>query len=172
MAQLSIAPMTETDWPAVADIYQQGIDTGSATFAAHPPASWQEWQAGKWNHCSLAARLDGVVVGWAALSPTSSRAVYAGVAEVSLYIAASARGQGVGSALMEALIALSEANGIWTLQAGILPENSASLRLHQKHGFRLVGVREKLGKMEFGAYAGQWRDVMLLERRSTVAGMD
>lgn len=116
-------------------------------------------------------REDGVVVGWAALSRVSSRAVYAGVAEVSVYVAASARRRGVGSALLDELIRCSEANGIWTLQAGIFPENVASLRMHYKHGFRQVGIRKRLGKMETGPYRGRWRDVVLLERRSGVVGV-
>jgi phosphinothricin acetyltransferase len=168
-----ISQMTEADWPEVAAIYREGIDTGNATLAANPPASWADWQRGKINACSLAARNRGApssVLGWAALSPYSSRPCYAGVAEVSLYVAAAARGQGIGSALMQALIEVSEQNGIWTLQAGIFPENPASLSLHQKHGFRVVGLRIKIGRMESGPRAGEWRDVILLERRSAVAG--
>ena len=158
------------DWPEVREIYQQGIATGSATFAPAPPESWEAWSQGKVNGCSLVARAEGQVVGWAALSPVSARQVYAGVAEVSLYVAAAWRGKGVGSLLMAELIRISEANGLWTLQAGILPENQASLALHLKHGFRLVGRREKMGRMAFGAYQGQWRDVLLLERRSKTIG--
>lgn len=165
-----VSGMTKADWPDVARIYQEGIDTGNATFALHPPASWAEWRKGKIEGCSLVAREGNQVVGWAALTPYSGRAVYAGVAEVSVYVGAAARGQGVGSALLEALIAASESVGIWTLQAGVFPENEASLRLHYQHGFRLVGVREKLGQMERGTLAGLWRDVLLLERRSRVIG--
>jgi L-amino acid N-acyltransferase YncA len=165
-----IDAMLPGDWPAVREIYQQGIGTGSATFAPAPPASWEEWQRARLNACSLVARANAQVVGWAALSPVSSRKVYAGVAEVSLYVAEGWRGKGVGSLILAELIRVSEANGIWTLQAGILPENQASANLHLKHGFRLVGRREKLGKMEFGPFAGQWRDVLLLERRSKTIG--
>jgi phosphinothricin acetyltransferase len=160
--------MTAADWPEVSRIYQEGIDTGNATFAAAPPASWDAWCEGRIISCSLVARDDNVVVGWAALGSTSSRAVYAGVAEVSVYVSSAARRKGVGAILLQELIRSSEANGIWTLQAGIFPENQASLRLHFKHGFRVVGVREKLGRMEFGEWTGKWRDVMLLERRSNV----
>lgn len=162
--------MTAVDWPAVAAIYQEGIATSQATFAPAPPPGWDEWRKGKINACSLVARDGDAVAGWAALSPTSARAVYAGVAEVSIYVAAAWRGQGVGSCLLTALIAASEAHGIWTLQAGIFPENTASLALHLKYGFRVVGRRERLGKMTVGPLAGQWRDVLLLERRSRVVG--
>jgi len=163
--------MTQEDWPAVAEIYERGIRTGSATFEAHPPPSWQAWCAGKISDCSLVARLDQRIVGWAALSPFSKRPVYAGVAEVSLYVDTDRLGQGIGSALMKTLIERSETHGIWTLQAKILAENQASQRFHQKFGFRRVGIREKLGKMEYGPYEGQWRDVVLMERRSRVVGV-
>jgi L-amino acid N-acyltransferase YncA len=167
---ISVAAMTASDWLHVFRIYQEGIDTGNATFATQPPFSWDEWCKGKINTCSLVAHNDDEVIGWAALSPTSSRAIYAGVAEVSVYVSSTARSMGVGSLLLEELIRTSEANGIWTLQAGIFPENDASLRLHFKHGFREVGLREKLGQMEFGEFTGKWRDVILLERRSKVVG--
>jgi L-amino acid N-acyltransferase YncA len=166
-----VAAMTSSDWPQVARIYQEGIDTGNATFAARPPATWEAWCESKINSCSLVAHGDDEVVGWAALSPVSSRTVYAGVAEVSVYVSSAARGKGVGSLLLQELIRTSEANGIWTLQAGIFPENKPSLLLHFKHGFRVVGIREKLGRMELGEYAGRWRDVMLVERRSAVTGI-
>ena len=168
-----VSPMTASHWAGVSRIYQEGIDTGQATFALAPPASWDEWCRGKINSCSLVARDEDnhEIVGWAALSPVSSRAVYAGVAEVSIYVGTPARGQGVGSVLLQELIHLSEMNGIWTLQAGIFPENQASLQLHLKHGFRVVGLREKLGRMECGEFKGQWRDVMLLERRSQIVGI-
>jgi L-amino acid N-acyltransferase YncA len=168
---IHISTMTEGDWPAVAAIYERGIHTGSATFEAHPPASWQEWRAGKLNACSLVARLDRRIVGWAALSPVSKRPVYAGVAEVSVYVDTDLLGQGIGKALLRALIERAEAHGIWTLQAKILPENQVSLHLHCRCGFRRVGTREKLGKMEYGPYQGQWRDVVLMERRSKVVGV-
>ncbi len=167
---IQIAPMLAADWPAVAEIYWEGIATGHATFATAPPNSWEAWCAGKINACSLVARDGDQVVGWVALSPTSTRAVYAGVAEHSIYVAAAQRGRGIGDLLLAALITRSEECGIWTLQSGIFPENVASLRLHAKHGFREVGVRQRIGLMQHGPCAGQWRDVVLLERRSPVVG--
>ena len=168
---IQIIPMTAADWSAVAAIYRQGIDTGTATFAACPPATWQEWSQGKAAECRLVARQEEAVLGWAALSPISSRPVYRGVAEVSIYVAAAAHGRGVGKTLLQTLIQCSEAQGFWTLQAGIFPENSASLELHLKLGFRLLGIREKIGYMSYGPNAGQWRDVAFLERRSRVTGI-
>lgn len=166
-----IANLTEADWPAVAEIYREGIATGHATFAAAPPESFVDFSEGKLAVCGIVARKGADVVGWAALSQVSDRCCYAGVAEVSVYVGAAARGQGVGDALLRDLIARSEAAGVWTLQAGIFPENTASLRLHARHGFREVGRRLRLGKMTHGPLAGQWRDVLLLERRSAVAGV-
>jgi L-amino acid N-acyltransferase YncA len=166
-ASISILPMTDQDWPAVRAIYEEGIATGNATFAPAAPA-WAEWDAGHRPSCRFVARIavkDGrdlsAVVGWAALAPVSSRAVYAGVAEVSVYVAQRARGQHVGSALLQALIESSEAEGIWTLQAGIFPENTASIELHKRRGFVIVGTRKRIGQMH-----GRWRDVVLMERRS------
>ncbi len=171
-----ILPMLPTDYPAVARIYQQGIESGHATFELKPPVNWEAWSKTKFAGCNLAAvqteainlhsDLGRSVIGWAAISPFSSRRVYAGVGEVSIYIAKEARGQGVGSQLLQAPIEVATRAGFWTLQAGIFPENEASVRLHCKHGFRIVGVREKLGRMELGPLAGQWRDVLLLERRN------
>jgi L-amino acid N-acyltransferase YncA len=160
-----IAPMTEQDWPAVHEIYLQGIATGNATFEQSAP-EWKEWDERHLPSCRLVSRLEGRIVGWAALSPVSSRCVYGGVAEVSIYIAEDARGRGVGRQLLSALVDASEQNGIWTLQAGIFPENQASIRLHQQVGFRIVGRRERLGCMN-----GQWRDIVLMERRSAVVGV-
>jgi len=163
--------MTEADWPAVAAIYREGIGTGHATFASAPPDSHAEWSRGKITGCSLVAHdTPGGIVGWACLTPVSDRCVYAGVAEVSVYIAAAARGRGVGDALMADLIERSEVAGIWMLQAGIFPENQSSIALHLRHGFRQVGRRERIGKMTHGPLAGQWRDTLLLERRSMVVG--
>jgi phosphinothricin acetyltransferase len=164
--------MSESDWPAVRAIYRQGIDTGHATFETHPPKTWEAWYKSRIASCCLVARAGEAALGWAALTPVSSRCVYAGVAEVSIYIAGTARGCGVGSLLLGELIRCSETNGLWMLQAGIFPENDASIHLHKKHGFRQVGLRERLGKMSFGPCQGQWRDVMLLERRSQVVGID
>lgn len=154
------------DWPQVRAIYLEGIATGQATFEQHAP-EWEAWDRKHLPACRLVAS-DGAgrVVGWAALTPYSVRAVYAGVAEVSVYIAAAARGQGVGRRLLAALVEASEAVGIWTLQAGIFPENIASVRLHESCGFRLVGRRQRIGQLH-----GVWRDVLLLERRSLTVGI-
>lgn len=152
--------MQPEDWPAVRAIYLQGIATGNATFETTAP-DWETWNAGHLPHSRLVARDADAILGWAALSPYSRRQVYAGVAEVSLYVAENARGQGIGAALLAALVAESEANGIWTLQAGIFPENLASIALHTRFGFRIAGTRERIGCMN-----GQWRDVVLLERRA------
>ena len=168
---LQFCPLQPEDWPAVSAIYQQGIDTGNATFAEKAPSTWEEWIHGKLERCRLVARLDGKTVAWAVLTPVSTRAVYRGVAELSIYVADEARGRGVGAALLEALIHDSEEQDIWMLEALVFPENSASMQLHLKHGFKLLGVRQRLGYMTFGPYAGHWRDVALLERRSQVAGM-
>jgi L-amino acid N-acyltransferase YncA len=154
--------MRAEDWPAVRAIYLEGIATENATFEQTAP-EWEKWDAGHLRAARIVARSGKEVVGWAALSAVSSRCVYAGVAEVSVYVAASARGRGVGQKLMARLIADSEAEGIWTLQAGIFPENVASIALHQRAGFRVVGKRERLGQMN-----GRWRDVVLMERRSAV----
>ena len=156
--------LTAADWDRVREIYLEGIATGNATFATDAP-SWEKWDSSHRPDCRLVAREDGEVLGWAALSPVSSRCVYAGVAEVSVYVSAIARGRGVGRLLLSALVENSERAGVWTLQAGIFPENVASIELHRKLGFRLVGVREKVGCMN-----GRWRDVALMERRSAVVG--
>jgi L-amino acid N-acyltransferase YncA len=164
MMNLTIEPMVAEDWPAVRAIYAQGIATGLATFETEAP-DWAAWNAAHLPDCRLVARTESGVVGWAALTPVSGRCVYAGVAEVSVYVAEGARRQGIGVALLAALVKASEAAGIWTLQAGIFPENKASLALHAACGFRQVGTRERLGQL-----AGAWRDVVLLERRSPVVG--
>ncbi|MGC2111424.1 MAG: N-acetyltransferase family protein [Candidatus Korobacteraceae bacterium] len=161
-----IEPMTSADWPAVRTIYEQGIATGNATFETAVPA-WEKWDAAHRKSCRLVARKDGEIVGWAAVSAVSSRCVYAGVAEVSVYVAAAARGQKIGSQLLRALVEASEREGIWTLQAGIFAENVASLKAHEQQGFRTVGIRERLGCLH-----GQWRDVVLMERRSAVVGAE
>ena len=162
--QLSIEPMTERDWPSVAAIYQQGIATGNATFETAVP-SWSAWDASHLATCRLVARSGSNVLGFGALSRVSARAVYSGVAEVSVYVEAECRGQGIGSRLLAALIEASEANGIWTLQAGIFPENRSSIHIHERAGFRVVGTRERLGCMK-----DRWRDVVLMERRSRLVG--
>lgn len=163
---INILAMQASNWMDVSRIYQEGINTGNATFESNPPITWQDWCKGKLNEYSLVACDRDEIIGWAALSPYSRREVYAGVAQVSIYVCAKIRGKGVGSILLQELIRISEAGGIWTLQAGIFPENKASLHLHLKYGFREVGIQKKLAKMQFGEYTGQWRDVILLERRS------
>jgi L-amino acid N-acyltransferase YncA len=151
--------MRTGDWDSVRAIYIQGIATGNATFEQAAP-EWETWDAAHLPFCRLGARADGEVLGWAALSPYSRRPVYAGVAEVSVYVAEAARGRGIGRALLSALVTESGQRGIWTLQAGIFPENVASIRLHERLGFRVVGTRERIGCMD-----GRWRDVVLMERR-------
>jgi L-amino acid N-acyltransferase YncA len=168
---VTIAAMLASDWADVARIYEEGIATGHATFTDAPPRDWAEWNAHHISECSVVARTSAGVVGWACLSPVSSRCVYRGVAEISTYVSSHTRGQGVGGKLVSALIELSERNDIWSLQAGIFPENTRSLRLHLACGFREVGRREKMGRMNFGPMAGIWRDVVLLERRSQVTGV-
>jgi phosphinothricin acetyltransferase len=158
--------MAPTDWDAVRAIYFEGIATGNATFETEAP-TWEVWDRARLHSCRLVARSPaGPIVGWAALSPVSSRPAYAGVAEVSLYVTASARGQGVGKALFQALIAASEAAGVWTLQGAVFPENAASLALVKACGFREVGRRERIGQRD-----GVWRDTILVERRSRVVGV-
>ena len=174
-----IIPMTADLWPAVREIYREGIATENATFETQLP-DWEKWDSSHRKDCRLVAlepveedaaepRISAknrAVLGWAALSSVSSRRVYAGVAEVSVYVAAVSRGRGVGKALLQALVRESELNGIWTLQAGIFPENVASVALHESCGFRRVGIRRRIGKL-----GGTWRDVLLLERRSSSIGV-
>jgi L-amino acid N-acyltransferase YncA len=163
---MRIDSMTPTDWPAVRDIYEAGIATGEATFQTEAPP-WNTWDAAHLETCRLVARDEhDVVIGWAALGRVSQRPVYSGVAEVSVYVAESARGQGVGLQLLTALIAASERDGRWMLQASIFPENEASVRLHQRCGFRIVGRRERIA-----CQYGRWRDTLLMERRSTTTGI-
>lgn len=163
--------MTGSHWPAVEEIYAHGIATGHATFASEPP-SWREFDAAHLAaHRHVAVDADGVVLGWAAVAPVSGRCVYAGVVEASVYVHPAAAGQGVGKVLLHALIASAEDAGIWTVQAGVFPENHASLALHRSVGFRDVGTLRGLGLMTHGPCAGQWRDVVLLERRSTRIGV-
>lgn len=156
-----IREMTAADWPAVKRIYEEGIATGFATFETEAP-SYEEWDATHLAVCRFVYVNDrGEVLGWIVLSPVSDRCVYGGVAEETVYVSENARGQGVASALFEALIPASEAEGFWTLQAGMFPENEASIKVHEKTGFRAIGRREKIGQMN-----GVWRDTLLLERRS------
>jgi L-amino acid N-acyltransferase YncA len=159
---VALRVLTEDDWSAVADIYWDGMRDGLATFETEVP-SWVEWDAAHASDHRLVAELFGEVVGWAALSPASTRRCYHGVAENSVYVAREARGAGVGVALLEALIAGAEAAGIWTIQTSIFPENRASLALHERCGFRVVGTRMRVAKRD-----GIWRDTVFLERRSEV----
>jgi L-amino acid N-acyltransferase YncA len=152
------------DWEAVRSIYQDGIATGNATVETHAP-DWESWNSNHRPDCRLVARDGDEVVGWAALSPVSTRSAYAGVAEVSVYVSESSRGSGVGKLLLSYLVSTSEAAGIWTLQAMIFVENEASIALHSSSGFRSVGIRERIGSLN-----GQWRDTLLMERRSNVVG--
>jgi L-amino acid N-acyltransferase YncA len=156
--------MTAEDWPRLREIYLEGIATANATFETEAP-DWQHWDMCHVPSCRLIATLDERTAGWAALSPVSPRLVYAGVAEVSVYVSAATRGRGLGKALLTALIRESEQHGFWTLQAGIFPENVGSIALHRACGFRQVGVRERLGRL-----GNHWRDVVLLERRSKIVG--
>ncbi len=161
---LEISPMQSKDWPDVQRIYREGIETGNATFETQVP-EWDVWDGKTRPQPRLVARLDNQVVGWAALSSVSARAVYAGVCEVSVYVAAATRGQGVGKKLLQALVQASEELGIWTLQASIFPENQASIAIHEQCGFRVLGRREKIAQ-----HRGRWRDTVLMERRSQVVG--
>jgi L-amino acid N-acyltransferase YncA len=161
-----IRSLVPKDWGDVRSIYLAGIATGHATFETEPP-TWRKWNKAHLPAPRLVAVADKTIVGWAALSPVSARAVYAGVAEVSVYVAAEMRGRGVGLLLLRSLTQQSEKNGVWTLQAGIFPENSASISLHESCGFREVGRRERIAKMD-----GVWRDTLLFERRSALAGTD
>jgi L-amino acid N-acyltransferase YncA len=164
MRDVVVSPLLPEHWIAVARIYAEGIATGNATFETEVP-EWEAWDAAHLAGHRLVALENGEVLGWTALSPVSERCVYAGVAEESVYVAAKARGRGIGKALLEALIRGSEQSGIWTIQTGIFSENDTSLRLHERVGFRVVGVRERLGQHD-----GVWRDVVFLERRSAAVG--
>ncbi len=161
-----IGSLSLDDWPQVRAIYVEGLRTGLATFETNAP-SWEHWNASHHTFCRLVARDGETVKGWAALSPVSSRAVYKGVAEVSVYVGERHRGEGVGRALLEALVRDSELNGIWMLQAGIFAENAASIALHSGCGFRNVGTRERISCLN-----GRWRDTVLMERRSKTVGAD
>lgn len=156
--------MLPSDWPEVARIYREGIDTGDATFETSVPG-WEAWDSARLAECRLVCELDGRVAAWAALSAVSTRPVYRGVAEHSIYVSGDARGRCVGSDLLEALVEASEAAGFWTLQTAIFPDNQASIALHTRFGFRVVGRRERLG-----LHHGRWRDVLLMERRSARVG--
>lgn len=159
------SPLLPEHWQAVRSIYEEGIKTGNATFEKQSP-EWEAWNASHLSHSRIVAITDGEIAGWAALTAVSGRCVYAGVGEVSVYVAEKFRGQKIGNALLQELIKQSEQNNIWTLQAGIFPENRGSIKIHAANGFRMIGVREKIGQMN-----GVWRDTVLMERRSSIVGI-
>ena len=161
---MEVVELRAEHWPDVARIYAEGIATGNATFESNVP-DWERWHAGHLAEHRFVALVDGRVAGWVAVSHVSDRCAYDGVVENSIYVAAEARGNGVGRALLERLIESTERAGLWTIQTGIFPENEASIRLHERVGFETVGVRKRLGK-----HNGVWRDVVLLERRSDKVG--
>jgi L-amino acid N-acyltransferase YncA len=163
---IQIRPLTVEDWESVRSIYLAGIATSMATFETSAP-NWEQWHNSHLPAPRFVAIADEAVVGWASLSPVSTRSVYAGVAEVSVYVAPEQQGRGIGRALLQTLVEQSEQNGIWTLQASIFPENALSISLHKACGFREVGIRQRIGKLK-----GVWRNTLLLERRSQVAGSD
>jgi phosphinothricin acetyltransferase len=163
---VEIKSMAAGDWESVRAIYKEGIDSAQATFETEPP-SREDWEASHHPFARLVARAGGRVIGWAALAPVSRRPCYGGVAEVSVYVSAGFRGQGIGRQLLEELVRQSEHAGIWTLQGATFPENTASLRLQRACGFRVVGRREAIGRRD-----GVWRDTVITERRSTFTGTD
>ena len=163
---MNIRSMLNTDWPSVKKIYEEGLATGNASFQTTAP-DWNEWNESHVNSCRLVALENKAILGWAALTAVSGRCVYAGVGEVSVYIAQQSRGIGIGKILLQSLIDESEKNNFWTLQSGIFPENKPSIRIHEELGFRLIGSRQKIGKMN-----GVWRDTLLFERRSPKIGID
>ncbi|PIB29314.1 phosphinothricin acetyltransferase [Maribacter sp. 4U21] len=162
-----IKPMDQGHWDVVSEIYKEGIDTGIATFETQVP-TYKDWDKAHLKSCRIVALDKTTVIGWAALSPVSGRCVYGGVGEVSVYISRTSRGTGVGKLLMKHLIYESEKEGLWTLQSGIFPENKASIKLHEKVGFRYIGKRERVGRTS----QGTWKDNLLFERRSKLVGID
>ncbi len=166
MENIQIRNMQTTDWEAVKNIYESGIATGVATFEISAP-SWEKWNNGHLIFARLVVTINSNIIGWAALSPVSNRCVYGGVAEVSIYLSDDHRGQGIGKKLLQRLIDESESNGIWTLQAGIFTDNIPSVKLHENVGFRIIGRREKIGKLK-----DHWKDNYILERRSKIVGID
>ena len=161
----TLSPLLPEHWPAVKTIYEEGIKTGNATFEKQS-VGWETWTSSHLAHSRIVAKVDNEIAGWAVLTVVSGRCVYAGVGEVSVYVAEKFRGQKIGNALLQELIKQSEQNNIWTLQAGIFPENKGSIKIHETNGFRNVGYREKIGQMN-----GIWRDTILMERRSSVVGI-
>ncbi|MGN6502385.1 MAG: GNAT family N-acetyltransferase [Pseudolysinimonas sp.] len=169
MLPVTIRALDAADWPQVERIYREGIAAGNATFESEPP-SWEAFDAGKVRDPRLVAVDGDEVVGWAAASPVSSRPVYRGVIEHSVYVAGAAQGRGVGGRLLAAFLDAAEGAGYWTVQSSIFPENAASLALHEKHGFRTVGRREAIALMSYGPHEGRWRDTVLVEWRSRTVG--
>ncbi|AYM99669.1 GNAT family N-acetyltransferase [Chryseobacterium sp. 3008163] len=163
---MEIIPTDKKHFLDIAEIYRQGLETGNATFETTVP-TWEDWDKSKLKHSRLTAIIDNTVVGWAALSAVSDRCVYGSVAELSIYISNNHKGKGIGKVLMQKLIEESERNGIWTLQSGMFPENKATVSLHQSSGFRMIGYREKIGKLR-----DTWRDTVIMERRSKTAGIN
>jgi L-amino acid N-acyltransferase YncA len=166
METVIIKPMQQEHWEKVKKIYESGMATGIATFETNAP-TWEKWNDGHLTFARLVAMVNNEVAGWTALSPVSNRCVYGGVAEVSIYVAPNYKGKGIGKLLLQNLITESESNNIWTLQAGIFTENIASVRLHESVGFRVIGHREKIGKLN-----DTWKDNYLLERRSKIVGIN
>lgn len=166
MEAVTIKPMRQEHWESVKQIYESGIATGIATFETTAP-TWDKWNNGHLTFARLVANQNNELAGWAALSPVSSRCVYGGIAEVSVYVADNFKGQGIGKLLLQNLITESEANNIWTLQAGVFTDNIASVKLHEKVGFRIIGHRERIGKLH-----NTWKDNFILERRSKIVGID
>lgn len=163
---MQVLPLTFDHWPQVKAIYKSGIATGNATFQLSAP-EWEEWDRSHVHHSRIVMVENDVVLGWAVLTPVSGRCVYAGVAEVSVYVLQAVQGKGIGKKLLQALIHTSEQQNTWTLQAGIFPENKASIKIHLDSGFRIIGTRERIGKMN-----NIWRDTILLERRSKTIGVN
>jgi phosphinothricin acetyltransferase len=168
---MNLRTMLDMDQEKVIEIYREGIQSGHATFTSDVP-TWQEWDASYRRDCRIVAEEGGDVVGWAALKPVSSRPVYSGVTDISIYVAEGRSGEGIGGAMMAEIVRVSETVGVWTIRAHMFPENKVSERLHARFGFRVLGVCEKQGKMDLGPYAGQWRDVLLMERRSKIVGIE
>ena len=168
--EYSIDKMVADDWTQVRSIYLEGIVTGNATFEAEAPG-WGSWDSSHMQECRIVVRAGNTILGWAALSPVSSRCVYSGVAEVSVYVANKYQRLGIGAKLLAVLIEETDKKGIWTLEAGIFPENIDSINLHKRNGFREVGRRKKLSKMTYGPHKGNWRNVVLMERRSKSVGI-
>tara|TARA_R110002020_G_scaffold447989_1_gene660613 strand:- start:2 stop:502 length:501 start_codon:yes stop_codon:yes gene_type:complete len=166
MNNITIRAMLATDWNAVSEIYVEGISTGIATFETCAP-TYEAWDTAHMKNCRFVAESNGEILGWVALSPVSNRCVYGGVAEISVYIAGHSRGKGLGKLLLQHVITASEQEGIWTLQSGVFPTNFGSIKVHESAGFRMLGKRERIGKLH-----GKWVDNVLFERRSKVVGID